>query len=165
MHNLIHYLPLCLGKINPIELPKSTPFLMRNLLFFIVVQYILQANATDDVIESFFEVSLEIILTIVFMAMMLHLNHSLHALSQVLMAILFCANALSIILILLVVWLTLSEDIISYYSIGLLFLWYFVIIGKIIKKILQVNTAASLALTFFYFIFAYAGAFVVGQLF
>lgn len=164
METLKHYLPLCWCQANPLELARSLKFFKQNFLFFFIVEYIIQANATDDVVESFFELNLEIGLTFLFISLMLFLNKSLPAMIQVFTAILFCANALSLLLIPLIVWLTLTESVFSYYSIGLLLLWYYCLITNILKRVLAINIAASLALAFFYFVTVYIGAFSLGQM-
>jgi hypothetical protein len=164
METLKHYLPLCWCQKNPLELDYSAKFFRQNFVFFVIVEYIVQANATDDVIESFFELSLEIGLTVLFISFILSLNKNLSALLSVLSAILFCANSVSLLLIPTIIWLTLTESIFSYYTIGILFFWYYVLITHILKKALNINIAASLALTFFYFMTVYIGAFSLGQL-
>lgn len=164
METLKHYLPLCWCKANPLELTRSVSFFKYNFLFFFIVEYVVQANATDDVIESFFELSLEIGLSFLFISFMLYFNKNLHALIQVLSAVLFCANVISFLFIPTVVWLTLTEEISSYYSIGLLVLWYYVLITNIFRKALAINIAASFALAFFYFMTVYVGAFALAQL-
>ena len=124
----------------------------------------MQANMTDDPVESFTEVSIETLLTLLFIGFILRLNKTLYAYIQVTTAILFCANVVSLFVIPVLIWLTVSEDLLSYYSFGLLFLWEFTLIAYIFRKTLAINIAASLALSVFYFTVAYLGAFAIGQL-
>ena len=123
----------------------------------------MQTNMTDDPFESFTEVTIETLLTLLFIGFILRLNKTLYAYIQVTTAILLCANVVSLFVIPVLIWLTVNEDILSYYSLGLLFLWEFTLIAYIFRKILSVNTAASLVLSVIYFSVAYLGAFAIGQ--
>jgi hypothetical protein len=161
---LRQYLPLCWFRHNPFELTRSISFFRLNLLFYFVVEYLLQANMTDDPFESFFEVSLETTLTLLFIGLLLLLNRTLYAYIQVTTAIIFCANIISLFIFPVLVWLTISENILSYYLLGVIFLWDFLIVAYILRKALSINLPASLALTVFYFITTYLGAFALGQM-
>ncbi|MGR8998159.1 MAG: hypothetical protein ACU88J_03815 [Gammaproteobacteria bacterium] len=119
---------------------------------------------TDDPFESFFEVSLETTLTLLFIGLLLLLNKTLYAYIQVTTAIIFCANIISLFIFPVLVWLTISENILSYYLLGVIFLWDFMIVAYILRKALSINLPASFALTIFYFIATYLGAFALGQM-
>lgn len=138
-------------------------FFKKNLLFYFIVEYFMQANMTDDPFESFTEVTIETLLTLFFIGFILHLNKTLYAYIQVTTAILLCANIVSLFVIPVLIWLTVNENILSYYSLGLLFLWEFTLIAYIFRKILSINTAASLVLSVIYYTVAYLGAFAIGQ--
>jgi hypothetical protein len=161
---LRQYLPLCWFKHNPLELTRSMSFFQQNLLFYFIVEYFMQANMTDDPFESFTEVSIETLLTLLFIGFILRLNKTLYAYIQVTTAILLCANVVSLFVVPVLIWLTVSEDLLSYYSFGLLFIWEFTLIAYIFRKTLAINIAASFALSVFYFTVAYLGAFAIGQL-
>jgi hypothetical protein len=161
---LRQYLPLCWFKHNPLELTRSMSFFKQNLLFYFIVEYFMQANMTDDPFESFTEVSIETVLTLLFIGFILRLNKTLYAFIQVTTAILVCANTVSLFVIPVLIWLTVNEDILSYYSLGLLFIWEFTLIAYIFRKTLSINPAASLALSVLYFTVAYLGAFAIGQM-
>ena len=124
----------------------------------------MQANMTDDPFESFIEVSIETLITLMFIGFILHLNKTLYAYIQVTTAILVCANIVSLFVIPVLIWLTVSEDLLSYYSLGLLFLWELTLIAYIFRKTLSINLLASLVLSVLYFTVAYLGAFAIGQL-
>lgn len=164
IENIRQYLPLSWFKHNPLELTRSVSFFKQNLLFYFVVEYFMQANMTDDPLESFTEVSIETLLTLIFIGFVLRLNKSFYAYIQVTTAIIFCANVVSLFVIPVLIWLTVTEDLLSYYTMGLLFLWEFTVIAYIFRKTLAINLAASLALSVFYFTVAYLGAFAIGQL-
>ena len=160
---LRQYLPLSWYKHNPLELTRSMSFFKQNLLFYFIVEYFTQANMTDDPFESFTEVSIETLLTLMFIGLILRLNKTLYAYIQVTTAILVCANIVSLFVIPVLIWLTVTEDLLSYYCMGLLFIWEFTLIAYIFRKTLAINLAASLALSVLYYTVAYLGAFAIGQ--
>jgi hypothetical protein len=161
---LRQYLPLCWFRRNPLELTRSMSFFRLNLLFYFVVEYFMQANMTDDPFESFTEVSIETTLTLMFIGLVLFLNKTLYVYIQVTTAIIFCANVISLFIVPVLIWLTVTEDILSYYLLGLIFLWDFMVVAYILGKALSINLPASLALSVFYFIATYLGAFALGQM-
>ena len=124
----------------------------------------MQANMTDDPFESFTEVSIETTLTLMFIGLVLFLNKTLYIYIQVTTAIIFCANVISLFIVPVLIWLTVTEDILSYYLLGLIFLWDFMVVAYILGKALSINLPASLALSVFYFIATYLGAFALGQM-
>lgn len=164
MDILKQYLPLCWLKNNPLELPRSVYFFKQNLLFYFVVEYFMQTNMTDDPFESFTEVSIEIFLTLLFIGVMLFFNRTLYAYVQVTTAIIFCANIIGLFVVPVVIWLTVSEDPLSYYFFALLLFWDYAVVTYIIRQVLSVNIFASLVLALFYFTATYFGAFALGQL-
>jgi hypothetical protein len=159
------FLPLCWLRNNPLDLPKSMAFFRQNLLFSFVIEYLMQANMTDDPIEAFFEVGIETVLTLLFVGVLLFINKTLSVYLQVTTAILFCANIISVAIVPVMVWLTVSEAALSYYLLGLLLLWDFAVVAYIFKRTVIVNTAAGIALALFYFVATYLGAFALGQMF
>jgi len=161
---LRQYLPLCWFKHNPLELTRSMRFFKENLLFYFIVEYFMQTNMTDDPFESLTEVTIQTLLTLLFIGFILRLNKTLYAYIQVTTSILVCANIISILVIPVLIWLTVTEDILSYYCLALLFIWEFTVISYIFRKSLAINTAASLALSVFYFTATYLGAFALGQI-
>ncbi|WP_333876933.1 hypothetical protein [Methylobacter sp.] len=164
MDVLRQYLPLCWLKNNPLELPRSVDFFKQNLLFYFVVEYFMQANMTDDPIESFTEVSIETLLTLIFIGIMLFVNRTLYAYVQVTTAIIFCANIVAVFVVPVLIWLTISEEPLSYYVLSLLLFWDYALVTYIIKQVLSINLFASLVLSLFYFTATYFGAFALGQL-
>lgn len=165
MYNLFKlYLPLCWLKTNPVDLLRSVPFLKWNLGFYFVLELFIQANMINPN-EAFFEVIIETGFTLGFVALILFVNRNIHLYVQIITAVLFCENIVAIFGIPIVVWLTVTENIFSYYVLGALFLWDFVLITSIIKKVLGINRIASLVISFFYFLMTYVGAYGVTLLF
>lgn len=164
MDILKQYLSLCWLQNNPLTLPRSVSFLKQNLLFYFVVEFLMQTNMTDDPIDSFIEVTLETLLVLMFIGVLLFLNRTLYAYIQVATAVIFCANVVGLFIVPVVVWLTVSEDILSYYLFAILLLWNYILTTYIFKQVLAINIPASLVLSFFYFVITYFGAFGLGQL-
>ncbi len=158
------YLPLCWLKTNPVDLPRSTSFLNQNLVFYFILELFIQANMIDP-FEALFEVLIETTLTISFVGLILFLNKTTHLYVQILSAVLFCENVIAFFGVPVVIWLTVSEDVLSYYLMGFLVFWDFILITYIIKKVLLINTAASLTISLFYFAMTYAGAYALTLLF
>ncbi len=154
------YLPICWFKVNPLDLPKSHLFLKQNLIFYFIVELFIQANMIDPS-EAFFEVIIETSLTLGFVGLILFLNKTTHLYVQILTAVLFCENVIAFFGVPIVVWLTVTDDILSYYLLGLLIFWDFVLITYIVKKVMAINTAAGFAISFFYFMLTYAGAYFI----
>jgi hypothetical protein len=158
------YLPLCWFKHNPLELTRSTSFFRQNLIFYYLVEYFMQANMTDDPIESFYEVSFETLLTLLFIGVLLFFNKTLYAFIQVSTALILCANVVSLFIVPVMIWLTVSDDPLSYYITFSLILWDYALVTYIIKKVVDINILASMALSFLYFVTTYFGAFGLGQI-
>ena len=152
------YLPLCWLKVNPLDLPRSVEFLKQNFWFYFIIELFIQANMIDPS-EAFFEVIVETTLTFAFVGLILFLNKSTHLFVQIITAVLFCENVVAFFGVPVVVWLTVSESMASYYLFGILVFWDFILITFIIKKVLSINTAASLTISFFYFVVTYVGAY------
>lgn len=124
----------------------------------------MQANMTDDPLESFYEVTFETLLTLLFVGIMLFFNKTLYAYLQVTTAILVCANVVSLFILPVAVWLTVSEDALSYYVLSLLLVWDYALVTYIVRQTLSINLAASLVISILYFTVTYFGAFALGQL-
>ncbi|MDP1969671.1 MAG: hypothetical protein Q8K42_01900, partial [Methylobacter sp.] len=104
------------------------------------------------------------LLTLMFIGVMLFLNRTLYAYVQVATAVIFCANIVALLIVPVLVWLTVSEDPLSYYFLALLLFWVYVVVAHIIKQVLSINLFAGLVLSLFYFTTTYFGAFALGQL-
>ncbi len=152
------YFPLCFLKLNPLDPPASKKFFKQNLWFYFGLELFIQANMIEPS-EAFFEVVIETGLTLCFVGLILFLNKSLHQYIAIASAVLFCENIVAIFGVPVVIWLTVSESLLSYYLLGVLILWDYILITYIVKHVLSINTAASLAISFFYFLMTYFGAY------
>jgi putative effector of murein hydrolase LrgA (UPF0299 family) len=99
-----------------------------------------------------------------FIGIMLFFNKTLYAYIQVATAILVCANTVSLFIVPVAVWLTVSEDALSYYVLSLLLFWDFTLVTYIIRQTLNIDIPASIAISFVYFTATYFGAFALGQM-
>ncbi|WP_024298935.1 hypothetical protein [Methylomicrobium lacus] len=162
--NIRQYLPLCWFRHNPLELIRSTGFFKQNLIFYYLVEYFLQANMTDDPFESFYEVTIETGLTLLFIGLMLFFNKTLYGFIQVTTAMMLCANVVALFIIPVMIWLTVSDDPLSYYLLFALIFWDFALVTYIFKQVIEVNVIASGVLALLYFVLTYLGAFGLGQL-
>jgi hypothetical protein len=164
MDTIREYLALCWLNNDPLELPRSVGLFRKSLLIYFVIGYLLQANMIDDPFESLYEISLQTVLMLAFIGVMLFLNKTLYAYIQVTTAFMFSANLISAFVVPVMVWLTVSEDLYSYYLFFLLLAWYYAIVSYIIKRTLLINIAASMVLALLYFIATFLSAFALGQL-
>jgi hypothetical protein len=112
-----------------------------------------------DPSEAVFEVVIETALTMAFVGLILLLNKNTHLFIQIATAVLFCENVIAFFGVPVVIWLTVSESIFSYALFGLLVFWDFILITYILKCVLSINIAASLTISFFYFMMTYFGAY------
>jgi hypothetical protein len=164
MDILREYLALCWLNNDPMELPRSPGLFKKSLLIYFIVGYLLQANMIDDPFESFYEITIQILLMLAFLGALMILNKTLYVYVQITTAFLFTANIVSAFIVPVMVWLTVSEDIYSYYLFFILLAWYYAIVSYIIKHTMVINLAASMVLALLYFITTYLGAFALGQL-
>jgi len=159
------YLPLCWFTLNPLDLPRSFSFLKYNLLFYFAVEFFLQANMTDDPVESFYEVTFETILTLVLIAILLVLNKILYAYVQVATALLFVSNVVAASVVPVLIWMSITDHPLSFFVLGSQLFWWLLLVAYILRCILIINWPASVVMALFYFVAAYFGAYGIGLLF
>lgn len=152
------YLQVCWFGQNPLDLPRSIKFFRYNLWFYFLLELFIQFNVVSFY-EAVFEVVLETLLTLSFAAVILYFNKTFHAYVQVSCSILFCENIVAVFVVPAVVWLTASNDLISYLLVFLLVFWDYALITFIVKKVLGINTTAGAAVSLVYFFFTYGGAY------
>ncbi|MDQ7091450.1 MAG: hypothetical protein Q9M50_12600 [Methylococcales bacterium] len=140
------------------KLPRSENFFRCNLIIYYFVELFMQANMIDPW-EAFWEVNLETIFTLSFVAIMMMLNRNYDRYLQVITAFLVCENVIAIVGIPVMIWLTVTDDFLSYITFGILIFWDVCLVTYIIKQVLNINVAASLAVSCIYFIVTYGGAY------
>lgn len=153
-----HYLPLCWFNVSVLDLPRSVSFLKNNAIFYFVIVFFIEFNMVDD-FDIIFEVLLETLLTLGFIALVLVLNGSMHRFVEIGSALLFCENVVALFLLPVVFWVTLSEDTASYLMLTLLLLWDMSIVAAIFRDELKINRPASMVVSLFYFLMSYGGAY------
>jgi hypothetical protein len=158
------YLPLCWFKKNPAELPRSLSFFKHNLILFFIIEYFMQVNMIDDPFESFYEVTIQTSLSLMFIGFVLTINKTLYSYVQVATAILSCGNVVSVFIVPVAIWLTVTNHPLSYFVGAGLLIWEFALISYILKQALTINTLASFILAITYFIGTYLTAFGIAQL-
>jgi len=104
------------------------------------------------------------LLTLLFIGILLFFNKTLYAFVQVATALILCANVVSLFIVPVIIWLTVSDDPLSYYITFSLILWDYALVTYIIKKVIDINILASMALSLLYFVTTYFGAFGLGQM-
>lgn len=163
MDILKEYMALCWLANDPLELPRSESLFKKNIVLYFVIGYLLQANMIDDPIEAFYEITIQIVSMLLFIGILLSLNKTMYLYIQITTAFMLSANFISLFVVPVMVWLTVSEDMYSYYLFFLLLAWYFAIVAYIFKCILVINVPASMVLALLYFIATFLGAFALGQ--
>ncbi|PKM13769.1 MAG: hypothetical protein CVV13_00855 [Gammaproteobacteria bacterium HGW-Gammaproteobacteria-3] len=164
MEYLKHYVPLCWFKNNPLELPRSVGFFQKNLYFYILVELFIQMNITDP-LEATIEVALETLLTLLFVAALLFSKKALVGFIPAATSFLVCENVVAAFVLPVMIWLTTTDDLLSYYIVAVLVLWDIALIVYLIKRILATPTPIAIALSLLYFTVTYLGAFSFMQIF
>lgn len=161
---LKHYVPLSWFVGNPLELPRSTLFFKYALSFYYLLELVVQINMVDDPLEAFSDVTIETLLTILFVLLALALNGSLAWFVQVACALLVSESFITVLAIPILAWNTVTESTTSYVLLSLLFGWVFLVVSYIFKLILNINRAASIVMGIFYFLVTYVGVSAVNAL-
>jgi hypothetical protein len=163
MQLLKKYLLLCRFKNNPIDLQPSRSFLWKNLLFYVVLGIIVEANISDPA-SATIEIAVETIVTVALIFTLLLCTKKLHFFKQLLTALVVCENFILVLGVItegLDVWAhkTEYEDYPLYLG-GALVVWFIAIIAYIIKQAFSFETITSISLAAFYFVFTFAGTFL-----
>lgn len=156
--SISEYFPLCFWRHDPLELHPSATFFKYNLIVYYFVELFMQANMIDPW-EAFWEVNIETLFTLGFIALMLVLNNNFNRYLQVATAVLICENMIAVFAVPVMIWLTVTDDLLSYITFGILVFWDVTLVTYIIKKVLKINVFASLAVACIYFLFTYGGAY------
>lgn len=142
---------------NPLELPRSTLFFKYILAGYYLLALISQLNMVDDPLEAFSDVTIETLLTLLFVFLALALNRSLAWFLQVACALMVTESVITVFAIPILAWNTVTESTMSYVFLALLFGWIFLVVAYIFKYVLNINRAASIVVSIFYFIITFVG--------
>lgn len=157
------YIALCWFKASPLDLPRSTHFFKLNLFFNFFIYTFIHFNMTDD-FESIIEVIIETLLTLGFIAFTLWLHRTMYTYIQACSAVLFCENVIAVLMIPIMFWATIAEDLLSYGTLLLILLWNWAMVASIFKKIMNVNILAGMAISLFFILFSFGGGFAINSL-
>lgn len=160
MEILKQYMRLAWFQGNPLELPRSVSFFQKNIWFYILVELFIQINITDP-FEATLEVAIETSLTLGFVALLLLYKKALAGYIPAVTSFLVCENIVAAFGLPVVVWLTTTDDLISYILLLGLILWDVAMITYLIKRILVTNSLFAFLLSTTYFLCTYVGAFLI----
>ena len=124
----------------------------------------MQLNMIDDPLEAFSDVSVETLLTLIFVFLTLLFNKSLDKLVQVTCALLVGESLLACFALPILAWITVTESTLSYFFLSLLVFWELLFVSFIFKQVLNINRIASLVVGILYFIATYVGVFGINAL-
>ncbi|NOT84268.1 MAG: hypothetical protein HOP02_05660 [Methylococcaceae bacterium] len=161
---LQQYLQLSWFKGNPLDLPKSSVFFKYTLIFYYSIELFMQLNMIDDPLEAFSDVTIETLLTLLFIFVTLSLNASMAWFMQVTCAILIGESFISCFALPILAWITVTESALSYFCLSLLIIWDLLFVSYILKQVLSINRLASIIMGLFYFIATYLGVFGINVL-
>jgi hypothetical protein len=163
MRLLKNYLMLCWFKNSPVDLQPSRSFIWKNVLFYITVGIIVEANISDPA-EATVEIFVETVVTISLILTLLIFTRKLHLFKQLLTALIVCEN-----FILVLGMITEILDVLAQkteykdypiYLGGALVMWFIAIVGYIMRQMFSFEMLKSTLLALFYFVFTYAGTFI-----
>lgn len=115
--------------------------------------------------EALVEVIADTCFTLLFVALVLSLNRTMHNYIRVATAILACENVVAIFGVPIIAWLTVTHDWLSYVFLAALLIWDFSLITYIMKKVLAIDIWASIVVAFFYFMLTYGAAYALTMAF
>jgi hypothetical protein len=160
METINQYLNLCRFKGTLIDQKKSIPFFQLTLAINFIAGFFLEANITDF-LDAFIQVILQTIILFLLVTALLYYIKSLNLLIQVLTAFLMCENFLYIIGVPLMVWVTISDQLLAYFLLGGVLIWGILIISYILKQLLFFSTGTCLFMSVLYYLLIYIGAFMI----
>ena len=160
MELLKQYLQICWFKGSPLDLERSIPFLRTVLIVNLVVSYLVQANVQDP-IEAFIEVFIELVVTLILIGSLLVIKKSLDLFVPTLTAILVCENFVLLLGVPLVVWFTISDDVLIFYILAILVVWAVAIVAYILRQICGFSKLTSYIMSFAYYMIVFIGTFFI----
>ena len=159
---LTNYLKNCFFLGNTItEVEANTPFILKNILYYIILGTIVKSNTSDPVNGSI-EMVMRIIIALVFVSSLLYWIKQLPLFSNLFLAVIVCENffmTLAVIKEFLVLFSLISEsNYIIQYSSWILLIWHISVLIFILKKILPFSSLIT-----FLFAVSYYGMMTYGS--
>jgi len=164
IEELKEYLSLCKFRGDIEDMPESMPLFRQALICYSIIGVFLQINIKGP-IEAFFELGIEIILTFLFVAVLLYTVKAMNLYWRVLTAYFVCQDFISIIGVPILMWVTISDEVWSYYILGVVILWVMAVIAYINSQISDFGSFFSAVLSLAYFVSVYGGGFFLLLLF
>lgn len=151
------YLPLCWFKHSPLELPRSVSFFQKNLYYYLLIELFILANITDP-FDALIEVVIETVLTLLFVEILLWVKKANAGFISAATSFLVCENIFATLGLPVIVWLTTTDDLLSYYLLFALMAWGIAVIAYLIMRILLTSATVGLILSIVYFVVTHAGS-------
>lgn len=158
MSSLQEYIQLCWFRKNPLELQPSQKFFVNNLLFYLGLGIIVEANISDPA-DAVLEIGAETIVTLILVSAFLLYKKQLAFFKPLLTALIIAENfifTLGILTEILDVYTqkTEYEDYPAYIGAGLV-VWLVAIVTYIFKQSFALNTSSSILLAVFYILLTF----------
>lgn len=161
MELLKEYLSLCFFKNNPLDLHPSPQFVWKNLLFYLGIGILVEANISD-VVDGTIEIVAETIITLLLIFLLLLFTKKLNLFIQLLTALIVCENFILLMGVLtevLDVFLQQTKYAAVPIVLGVaLAIWFIAIVAYILKQMFSFKTIKSVSLATFYCVFTIVGA-------
>lgn len=156
------YIQLCWLSGYPDDLPIDRKFMWINLAIYLVLGIFIQANISDPV-EAFIQILIEVVITLVFIAVLLFKDGSAYNFERFLTAILVCENFVYALALPLAFWFIFAKgtNYAGYpvYLGAALIIWSVIIIAYILRGLFGYNWKISGSVSVLYFILTYFGSF------
>ncbi|MGR8933233.1 MAG: hypothetical protein ACU837_02450 [Gammaproteobacteria bacterium] len=163
MELLKEYLALCFFKNNPLDLHPTPRFIWKNLLFYLGMGILVEANISDFV-DGAIEIVVEVLITVFLIFTLLLFTKRLYLFIQLLTALIVSENFilfLGVITEILDVIAQQTQFAVVTIILGVdLVLWYIAIVAYILRQIFAFTTLKSFSLATFYCVFTVVGAFL-----
>jgi hypothetical protein len=163
MQLLKEYLSLCFFKNNPLDLHPSPQFVWKNLLFYLGIGTLVEANISD-VVDGTIEIVVEAIITVLLIFILLFFTKKLNLFIQLLTALIVCENFilfLGVITEILDVVLQQTRYAGVPIVLGVdLAIWFIAIVAYLLRQMFLFKTIKSVSLATFYCVFTVVGAFL-----
>lgn len=157
------YVPLCWFRHCPLELPRSVSFFQKNLYYYLLIELFLLANITDP-LDALIEAILETGLTLLFVKLLLFFKKAGAGFISAATSFLICENIITTAGLPVFVWLTTTDDLLSYYILFGLMVWGVAVIAYLIMRILLITPAWAFVISIVYFSVTHGGSFMLMQL-
>ncbi len=154
------YVPLCWFRHCPLELPRSVGFFQKNLYYYLLIELFILANITDP-LDALIEAILETGLTLLFVEILLYFKNASAGFISAATSFLVCENIIATAGLPVIVWLTTTDDLLSYYILFGLMAWGVAVIAYLIMRILLISPVWAFVLSVVYFSVTHGGAFLL----